>query len=246
MRQDSIKSALTVAICVSLIFVPFASAQTMQRSLRELAPSASLRVIGGVEAKDGVWPWQVFIAVPIVKDGHKASASCGGSLIAPGWALSAAHCFVHKNASLDKSKPISVVEGLKRKSLGLDERPEFVAIHETSELSINPSYNPDTHENDIALLHLSEKAAAESVATAAALSSLNAKTVNGHRSGLSAGGSVAVVLGSPPYIRAYPPLPTGSNLSLGTILSSRPPKLLHRSPAKLNRRQPSTIRPESP
>lgn len=144
--------------------VPFASAQTMQRSLRELAPSASLRVIGGVEVGDGAWPWQVFIAIPIVKDGRKGNAGCGGSLIAAQWVLSAAHCFVRNNVSLDKSKPIAVVEGLRRMNLGSNQKPEFLAVHEISEVSVNPSYNPDTHENDIALVHLRKKATAERVA----------------------------------------------------------------------------------
>jgi hypothetical protein len=68
------------------------------------------------------------------------------------------------DSSLDKSKPIAVVEGLKRMNLGSNQKPEFTAVHEISEVSVNPSYNPDTHENDIALLHLREKATAETVA----------------------------------------------------------------------------------
>lgn len=52
------------------------------------------RIIGGQEAERGEWPWQV----SLVKEsysyyGRRFSHSCGGTLIAPQWVLSAAHCF---------------------------------------------------------------------------------------------------------------------------------------------------------
>ena len=52
------------------------------------------RIIGGQEAERGEWPWQV----SLVKEsysyyGRRFSHSCGGTLIASQWVLSAAHCF---------------------------------------------------------------------------------------------------------------------------------------------------------
>ncbi|KAM4715224.1 serine protease 27 [Anableps anableps] len=44
------------------------------------------RIVGGVDASDGAWPWQI----DIQKSNEHV---CGGSLITQDWVLSAAHCF---------------------------------------------------------------------------------------------------------------------------------------------------------
>uniref|UniRef100_A0A8C9ICC4 Serine protease 33 n=1 Tax=Piliocolobus tephrosceles TaxID=591936 RepID=A0A8C9ICC4_9PRIM len=49
-------------------------------------PHVSSRIVGGQDTRDGEWLWQVSIQ-------HRGAHVCVGSLIAPQWVLTAAHCF---------------------------------------------------------------------------------------------------------------------------------------------------------
>ncbi|XP_075687740.1 serine protease 33-like [Rhinoderma darwinii] len=74
----------------ALIFMLFASPVPADASSVCGSPQVSGRIVGGTDALDGEWPWQVALLY------YKQNAwylHCGGSLIASQWVLTAAHCF---------------------------------------------------------------------------------------------------------------------------------------------------------
>jgi hypothetical protein len=90
-------------------------------------------VVGGVSAP-GYYPYFVRVEVQFT-DG---SASCGGSLIANSWVLSAAHCFDHESRYEGTEVAIGSVKG---------------AAGVTA--SVHPLYNGDTHDgHDLALIQV--------------------------------------------------------------------------------------------
>ncbi|XP_072896888.1 coagulation factor X isoform X3 [Hemitrygon akajei] len=100
---------------------------------------ARIRIIGGDLCRRGFCPWQVLIHT---KNGY---GFCGGTLINNRWVVTAAHCF-------DTIHPHSVTVG------------EFDKLRtETWEQNVlvkkfltHPQYNPETYDNDIALLYLNQ------------------------------------------------------------------------------------------
>ena len=95
----------------------------------------ALKIIGGREAARGHWPWQV-----AVLNKYK-EVFCGGTLLAPGWVLTAAHC-VKKHLYVRLGEHDLVLnEGTER---------EYFVEHTI----LHPAYNPDTVDNDVALLKI--------------------------------------------------------------------------------------------
>ncbi|CAJ1080986.1 LOW QUALITY PROTEIN: uncharacterized protein LOC119010001 [Xyrichtys novacula] len=110
-------------------------------SSAELCGSSPLntRIVGGVDAPPGSWPWQVSLQI---FGGHV----CGGSLINREWVMTAAHCFFSESVS-------DWQVSLGRQNLQ-GQNPNEVS-RGVSAIILHPNYDSATSDNDIALLKLS-------------------------------------------------------------------------------------------
>lgn len=109
------------------------------------------QVIGGQEAEPGHWPWMAALVYAPVSDAYQGQF-CGGTLIAPEWVLTAAHCTHNLTPAT-----IDVVLGRHNLTSDEGERIPVAAI-------INhPAYDPNTFDSDIALLKLARPSSQQPV-----------------------------------------------------------------------------------
>ncbi|XP_063076729.1 uncharacterized protein LOC134466782 [Engraulis encrasicolus] len=98
------------------------------------------RIVGGEDAPQGSWPWQVSF------HGSGGSHFCGGSLINKEWVISAAHCF-----SSGSLAGLTVYLGRQAQQ---SSNPNEVS-RSVIQIILHPNYDTQTFDNDIALLKLS-------------------------------------------------------------------------------------------
>lgn len=103
-------------------------------------PLMENRIVGGMDASDGAWPWQVDIQT---EEGHV----CGGSIISADWVLSAAHCFPNPN---DVGSYVIYVGRYQLNGYNPHE-----SSHRVSQVAIPSGYDEPHSGKDVALVRLS-------------------------------------------------------------------------------------------
>ena len=148
------------------------------------ASEPSIRVVGGRPAASGSWPWQVAL---VTADGDHLF--CGGSVIAPRWVLTAAHCVKDETTgALMAPDELQVLAGTQH----LDEGGLKIDV---KRIEMHEDYEAASTGNDIALLELARAAGVRAVvlpdmnrvrevATLGALATVTGWGLMDHRGGL--------------------------------------------------------------
>ncbi|XP_069796078.1 suppressor of tumorigenicity 14 protein homolog isoform X2 [Narcine bancroftii] len=104
-------------------------------------PYKQNRIVGGMSADVGEWPWQISLHFKVM--GH----TCGASVISAEWLVSASHCFL--DGYNDASSWLAYG--------GFNFQGEPTAqVRKISLIVRHPRYNEDTFDYDVALLRLEQ------------------------------------------------------------------------------------------
>ena len=165
------------------------------------AGSGLERIVGGRPAQPGAFPWMVALLNAAEPDPFQAQF-CGGSLVAPEWVLTAAHCFFDPRGEPDVDvQSLDLLLGTTVLQIGAGQRIR------AAQIVIHPNYDPRRGTeggNDIALVRLSRPVTLPTL-----------PLVQPNQTSLTAPGTFATILGwGATFPRALDQEPSGFALDL--------------------------------
>ncbi|XP_056400081.1 chymotrypsin-C-like isoform X2 [Hyla sarda] len=131
--QDTMLKLVVLALCLAYAY---------SCGVPAVQPILS-RVVGGHDVRANSWPWQ--ISLQYQGSSGNWGHTCGGTLIADNWVLTAAHC-------ISSSRTYRVVLG----KHNLKEEEEGSVIISPEKIIVHEKWNSFFIRNDIALIKLSE------------------------------------------------------------------------------------------
>lgn len=123
-------------------------------------PGAETQIVGGSFASDGQFPWTAFL----VRKGESRSLgfSCGASVLSRSWVLTAGHCVLDYEDQYPGPYVgpgyFDVVTGSRTLSGSGGQRLAVAGVYP------HPSYDPNTNDDDVALLRLARPTSSPEIA----------------------------------------------------------------------------------
>ncbi len=148
-----LRKTLVTTLTLTFLFAGAADAGPLKRFAHERIDAATPKIIGGTDAQPGDWPWIVALIQSGISDNFQGQF-CGGTLIAPDWVVTAAHCTDGKSPG-----DIDVLAGVTDLKNDIGER---VAVKRIVQ---HPEFNSRNLVNDISLLQLSSPVSPTPAAT---------------------------------------------------------------------------------